>query len=148
MDIADGFDDLGLGRALEQITAGAGQEGIEDFVAVFVDCEHEDLDGRDLRFEFSDAFNPAHFRQVDIHKEHIRGSLGHLGESFFAVSITAGADETFGVTNLAGEVFANPVVVFYDGNLNCHKSVCMMAGSGNDSKAHEYVYWGLAIGNR
>jgi hypothetical protein len=46
------------------------------------------------------------------------------------------------VSNLAGEVFAYPVVVFYDGNFNCHKSVCMMAGSGSDSKAHEYVYWG------
>ena len=142
MHIADGLDNFGLGRALQQITAGAGEQGIENFVTVLINGEHEDLDGRDLRFELSDTFDAAHFWQVDIHEQHVRGGLGNLGEGFFAISITTGADETFGVTDLAGEVFAYPIVVFYDGDLNCHKSVSMMAVSGNDSKAHEYVYWG------
>ncbi len=57
-----------LARGLfEQISGGAGGERVVDVVGIFVNGQHNELRGRQERFELLDGINTAHAGQIDIH---------------------------------------------------------------------------------
>src|ERR1041385_2064372 len=120
MDVPNCLDDIRLGSPFKQITARTRQQRIEDLVAVLVDGEHKHVGGRNHGFEFPDAIDAAHFRQIDIHDHYIRNVAVELVEGRLGSGITAGADETAGLSNLTGQILPNPVIIFNDRYFDSH----------------------------
>ena len=59
---------------LEQIAAGPGLEGAKDFLGVFKNCQHNNLDVRQHSAKLAHAFDAVHdvAAQVDIHQHDVR----------------------------------------------------------------------------
>src|ERR1035437_5410914 len=57
MDIGNHVQNLRLRCPLQQVAAGARQQGVENLVAVLIDSQHEDLCGRNQPLELADTLD-------------------------------------------------------------------------------------------
>ena len=114
MNVGNRLEDFGLRGPLQQIAAGAGQQGVEYLVAVLIDRQHQDLHGGDESLELADTLDAVHLRQVDVHEDDIRGLSGELRDGLLAGPVSAAAHEALSLANTGREILANPSVVFDD----------------------------------
>ena len=62
--------------ALEQVTARAGAQRLEDAVGVLVDRHHDDLDRGQQLLEPGGAFDAGDVRQLNVHQHDLRLMFG------------------------------------------------------------------------
>src|SRR5260370_6810194 len=97
---------------LEQITAGAGAQGIEDSFVVVVNGQHQHYQSRISRFQEAYAFDAAHARQADVREQHIWWVGADLVQCFFHRAKFAHALKAFAAIYQHPEALAQSSDVF------------------------------------
>lgn len=96
MNFANGFQQFGALGALEKVAVGAGGEGAEDIIGVFVDGEHDDLESRDKLFQLAHAFDAVDAREIDVHENNFRPDFRNVLDGIFGVAVMTEAFEAVG----------------------------------------------------
>jgi hypothetical protein len=120
MDFTEGTNEVRPLGLLEEITGGAGLEGLKDVVGVLVDGQHHKLGGRELGFELADALGAVHAGQVDVHEDDVGLELADGSEGAFARAMVAHAAEAVGAIDPVDQDLPRLGIVFHDGNFDCH----------------------------
>ena len=116
MNLLDGGEQFGRGFVLQDVTARAGAEGIENQVAVLVGGEHQHPQSRHGGLEFDNAINAAHAREIDVHEQHL-GLFGRdVEQRGFAGGMRAQQAHAGSAAQQRDEALARFAVVFDNGN--------------------------------
>ena len=119
-DFAEGFEELVAFGVLEHVAGGAGGEGFENVIGVFVDGKHHELGVGKKRLEFADAFDAAEAGEVDVAENNARLEFGNFWEGGFNGAELRDAFEIRGAIDPLGPDLAIGGVVFDDGNGGAH----------------------------
>jgi len=112
--IAHGLEELAGGGAFEEITAGAGGEGLKDALAVVIDGEHEELEPGMGGLELAHAVDAVHAGQVDVHEHDVGEESREFLQGFFGGRMAADDREAGGGVDHEGQVVADVIVVLDD----------------------------------
>jgi len=124
VNLLHGLDELGLRHVFEQITVGAGAQGVENHVALIVGREHEDLGFGQGFLEARDALDAVHAGEVDIHQDHIGVFLRNFFQGFFARGVGADTAQPGGVAEPGHQALAHFGLIFDYRNFNTHPAIC------------------------
>ncbi len=91
LDLLDGLQQLGRGRALEQVAADAGLERAEDVLLVGVHGEDDHLRLREEAAELTRRLDAVQERHRDVHDDDVREGAAGLLDRLLAV--LGGADD-------------------------------------------------------
>ena len=103
-------------RALEQITARARLECVEDFVVIGIDRDHDDEQFRQLGFQLRGRLDPGNAGHVDVHQDDVGLERGHLGQRLLAAFPDPDALAIRRALDDAPQAAREPRVVFDDGD--------------------------------
>src|SRR6185369_8959499 len=135
-----------LGRHfLEQITVRPGAKAIEDQVGILVGGQDQDGKIRHHVFQFGDAFNAAHARQLDVHDDDVRffdrkNSL----DRFLPARIGVQQIQARFAVQQCHEVFPRAGIVFDDGDGDGH---CRMLSIGKIGRKEIGRYFPPGLGS-
>ena len=116
VDLTEGGEELFAGGVFEKVSGGAGFEGFEDAVGVFVDRDHNELDLRQFVFEAANAFDAVEAREVDVGEDDVGFVDGDSFVCFLSVVILADEGEAIGLFDPPGVDGSQRDVIFDDGD--------------------------------
>ena len=143
-DFGDGLAHFVGGGALEEVTAGAGFEGIEDFVVVAVDGDHDDEELRELLLELCGGLDAGDAGEVDIHEDDIGAKGGDFGEGLLAAAPDADAAALRSALDDASQAGTNSGIVLHDGDAG-HAGLCRNGGGEGKGKENGGAGAGVAV---
>ena len=135
MNFANGFEQFGAFRALEEVAVCACGQGTEDIFCIFINCEHDDLKFGNELFQLADAFDAVDAREIDVHKDNFGTDPGNLLDGFFGGAVVAEALEAISAVQDAGERVSQLLVVFDDGDGYGHDKKEVLPGDSLTSNA-------------
>ena len=118
MGVLDGGDEFDRRRILEQVTARACAQGLENVEIVLVDGEHDDFSLGTTAPDLCRPFDARHARQTDVHEHDVGRVDLQGGEHLLAGSVGTVADQATGGPEQYGESLAYGTVVFYDDDVD------------------------------
>src|SRR5262249_38987766 len=101
-------------------TVCAHLERLKNPVAVIINGEHDDLNGRQDSAYLADTFDARHTRQVYIHENDLRRTSWQVLDRVFATAIAADGFQSLGFAQKRFHVGTPAGIIFDDGNFQGH----------------------------